>query len=116
MPYTLTAEQRTWLQSDLGVDATETVFTNAQLDDFYNRGGGDLKVALVYGLRYLYIRAARLFNYSAGSTSEQRSAVFKQLSEALKKAEKDAGMSGGPPQAGWFNLNSDPDWPETEDS
>jgi hypothetical protein len=105
---TLTADQLTDIQADLGIGTDESVFTDAELNRLYTRAGDDYAVAVVMAIRQLTMNAAKLNDYTAGQTSESKSQVFKNLKEMLVYWEEQAqgntqvrivGMSYVPPTA-----------------
>lgn len=87
MPLTLTTELLTDLQFDLGIDNTETVFTDDELNRLYNRASGVYYKTEVLAFRALLADAAKWTNYTEGQTSEDRSDRFKQVQAFLTYLE-----------------------------
>lgn len=89
---TLTDEQRTDLQADLGISGDESVFTNTELDRLYTRAASDYTATIVLALRQLLANASRLADYTAGQTSEKVSQIRDGLKDMLAYYESSVGM------------------------
>ena len=76
----LSADQLTDMQGDLGIDATESVFTDDELDRLYERASSDYGVAVYYGYRQLLADANKFHDYSLANTSVKRSQMRDHLS------------------------------------
>lgn len=83
MTLVLTSDQLTDMQGDIGINNTETVFTDAELNRLYNRAGGDYKLGVILAFDQLLASAAKWTNYTEGQTSEDRSDRFKQVMELV---------------------------------
>lgn len=73
---TLSADQLTDMQGDLGITADGTVFTDAELQRLYARTEEDYAGAVFLGWRQLMADTAKFFNYTAGQSKVERAAVF----------------------------------------
>lgn len=102
----LTSDQLSDMQADLGIGSDESVFTDAELNRLYTRADSDYSTAVVLAIRQLTMNAAKLNDYTAGQTSESKSQIFKNLKEMLAYWEEQAqantqvkivGMSFVPP-------------------
>jgi hypothetical protein len=107
----LTLTQRTDLQQDLGITASQAVFTDAQLDRLYERAGSVYELTVCLALDQLLMDAAKLNDYTAGASSEKKSQVFAQL-QAMRKvwglrasAVGAAGMGYGSLSGGVIDLD-----------
>jgi len=101
---TLTAEQRTDLQADLGISYDEAVFTDDELDRLYTRAAS-YDGAVVYALDQILMNAAKFNDYTAGSSSEKKSQVFAQLKMMREMWARRAGIGLGDLQAGVIDLD-----------
>jgi hypothetical protein len=108
MTYTMTAQQIADLRSDLALDA-DAVFTDVQIQRFYERADGGEAMTRVYCLRYLVSATASLVDYKAGSSSESASQIHQHYRGLLKQWEMEAGIGGVTIQVGTFGLNIDAD-------
>lgn len=81
---TLTTTQRADMQIDLGIDDTETVFTNAELDRFYTRAESDYDTAVYYGYRGILASTAKLHDYRVATSSESLSQVHTHIKDMVK--------------------------------
>lgn len=106
MPYTLSPAQLTDLRGDLDIPLTG-VFTDAELNRYYDRASGDYDTAKVYVLRALLASAAKLHDYKAAQSGESLNQVFDHLKYMLREAQADAGMGGAVMAVGNFGLNID---------
>lgn len=88
MTLTLTADQLTDMQFDLGINSSEDVFTDAELNRLFNRANGVYFKAIVIALRALMVDASKWVNYTEGQTQEERSDRFKQVQDALTYYEE----------------------------
>lgn len=79
MTLSLTSDQLTDFQGDVGIDATQTVFTDAELNRLYNRANGDYSLAVIMAFDQLLADSAKWVNYTEGQTQEDRSDRFKQV-------------------------------------
>lgn len=102
---TLTATQITDMRRDLGIGDDGTVFTDAELDRLYTRADSDYAVAMYYAIRQLMMDASKLNDYRAGSSTESKSQVFKQLQAMQKVWASEAGIGRGSLEAGVIDLD-----------
>lgn len=92
---TLTAAQITRMRRALGVQTDngesnyESVFTDADLQDYYDWADSNLTGALYYATRDLRTNAAKLYDYTAGQTSEKLSQVYRQLADMMEQFRVD---------------------------
>lgn len=86
----LTSDQLSDMQADLAITDDETVFTNEELERLYTRAEGDYDRALYFAWRQLRNNAAKLTDYTAGMTSEQRRQVFENLQKITDDYEREA--------------------------
>lgn len=89
---TLTDEQRSDLQGDLGITADESVFTDTELDRLYTRANSDYNGTIVLALRQLLANTAKMADYTAGQSSEKISQIHGNLSKMLAYYEDRVGM------------------------
>lgn len=76
---TLTPEQLADLQADLGIDDTEAVFTDAELQRLYDRAGSDHNLSVYYGWRQVLSASAKWVDYKVAQTSVSRSQAFDHI-------------------------------------
>lgn len=79
----LSADQITDMQGDLGVDNTESVFTDTELDRLYERSSSDYGLAVYYGYRQLLADANKFHDYSLANTSVKRSQMRTHLADMV---------------------------------
>lgn len=101
----LSADQLADFQADLGISSDESVFTDAELNRLYTRAEDDYDTAVALGIRQLMMDAAKLNNYTVGSSSEQKAQVFDHLKAMWEMWSKAAGIGGGALQAGVLDLD-----------
>lgn len=104
---TLTAQQRTDLQNDLGITNNQLVFTDAELDRNYTRQNSDYDKTLLLCWRQLYAQAVRLFKYTTGNTSEERQQIKSNIREQIDYLENRLGDAGGILRSGALVLMTD---------
>jgi hypothetical protein len=113
-----TDSQRARLRGDLGAPDDESVFTNAEIDDYFLRASeegytGDVAVfrrARLIALDQLLASNSKLVNYQQNEASEDLSDVFKHL-QALRKiyqADLDDAADGDKSAAKWGNTRRRP--------
>ncbi len=89
MTLVLTAEQLLDLQMDLDLvddpldPAYGDVFTDAELNRFYNRANGVYYKTVVLALRVLLVSSAKWANYTLGQSQEDRGERFQQVQATL---------------------------------
>ena len=87
----LSADQLTDFQADIGIGSDAAVFTDAELNRLYARASDDYDLAVAMAFEQLMSTAAKLNNYVAGSTAEEKSQVFAQLEKMADRWLKKAG-------------------------
>lgn len=80
---TLTAAQLADMQADLGIDATEAVFTDEELQRLYDRAADDYALAVYYGWRQLLGASAKYIDYKVAQTSISRSQAFQHIKDMV---------------------------------
>lgn len=94
MTLALSSDQLSDMQGDIGINNTETVFTDTELDRLYNRANGDYFLAVILAFDQLLADSAKFTNYTEGQTSEDRSDRFKQIMQLVDyKREQWRGMN-----------------------
>ena len=101
----LTSDQITDMRRDLGIGDDGTVFTDVELDRLYTRADSSYAKAMYYAVRQLLMDAAKLNDYTAGSSTEKKSQVFAQLKETLALWGAEAGVGRGQLEAGVIDLD-----------
>lgn len=102
---TLSSDQLSDMQGDLGISDNEAVFTDDQLHRLYTRADSDYELAMVYALDQLLMDAAKFNDYTAGSSTEKKSQVFAQLEKMRKLWAQRAGVGYGELGAGVIDLD-----------
>ncbi len=90
----LTSDQRTDMQGDLGIGMDESVFTNNELDRLYTRASEDYNTAVYLGVRQLLMSATKFHDYTAGMTKVEKSQVFDHLEKTLAMWKEEARVAG----------------------
>lgn len=122
MTFTMDSNQLADFRQDLDLPASPGVFTDAQLQRFYDRMGGDYDKATVLAWRALLASATKLHDYTAAQSSESMHQVRDGIVIALGLAEKRAGLLGAKISASTIGLNIDSttdnqsEWDGTEDT
>jgi hypothetical protein len=80
---TLTAEQLADLQADLGIDDSESVFTDEELQRLFDRAGDDYNLSVYYGWRQLLSASAKWVDYKVAQTSVSRSQAFDHIKDMV---------------------------------
>lgn len=80
---TLTATQLADMQGDLGIDNTEAVFTDEELQRLYDRAEDDYALAVYYGWRQLLGASAKYIDYKVAQTSISRSQAFQHIKDMV---------------------------------
>lgn len=103
----LTAQQLARMQRKLDIGSAETVFTDAELDDIYLEASYNFYGAIVIAVEEILMSVAKLHNYTAGQTKENKSEVFDHLLKihqlALSRSQSSnqvqiVGLRGVPPR------------------
>ena len=79
----LTIDQLGDLQGDLGIDDSECVFTNYELNRLYERANSDFNTAVYLGWRQIMADAAKFFSYSTWQTRVDKDKVFDHVAEMV---------------------------------
>lgn len=87
----LTTEQLADFQADLGIDDSEAVFADAELERLFTRAGEVYETAVYMALRQLLVASTKYVDYQVAQTKVSRSQVFSHLKEmaAYWQAESD---------------------------
>lgn len=80
----LTAAQTLDMLADLASGALNDVFTQIELDRFYERAGEDYNLAVYYGWREIAGNRAAWVNYRVAQTEVDRGDAFAHILEMLK--------------------------------
>lgn len=102
----LSTDQLTDLQGDLGITADEAVFTDDELNRLYARADSDYNTAVYLGYRQLLADANKFFDYTVGQASVKRSQVREHLFAMLKFWQEEARVAGD--QVRMVGLNQVP--------
>jgi len=79
----LTTTQITDMQGDLGIDSSEAVFTDDDLNRLFERASSDYSLAVYYGFRQLLASANKFHSYTAGYSREELQQVRAHLKDSL---------------------------------
>lgn len=101
----LSADQLADFQADLGISSDESVFTDDELGRLFTRASDDYDTAVALAVRQLMMDAAKLNNYTVGSSSEQKGQVFDHLKAMWEMWSAQAGIGGGALKAGVLDLD-----------
>lgn len=102
----LTAEQLADLQADLGIDDSEAVFTDADLERLFVRAGEVYPTAVYFAWRQLLAASTKYIDYRVAQTEEKRSQAYQHIKEMVahwKSEAEDATNTKGVAIAG-LNL------------
>lgn len=88
----LTTDQLADLQADLGIDDSEAVFTDAELERLFTRAGEVYETAVLYAWRQLLAASTKYIDYRVAQTEEKRSQVYQHIKDmvAYWQGESDA--------------------------
>lgn len=91
----LTSEQLSDFQGDLGIDDSEAVFTDAELERLFQRAGEVYPTAVWYAWRQLLAASTKYIDYQVAQTKESRSQVYAHIKEmvAYWQAESDKAVN-----------------------
>lgn len=81
---TLTAEQILDMLADLAAGDIGDVFTQDELQRFFDRAGDDYNLAVYYGWRQILANSASWIDYKVAQTSVSRSQAFDHILAMLK--------------------------------
>lgn len=79
----LTADQLADLQADLGIDDTEAVFTDDELERLFTRAGEDYPTAVYYAWRQLLAQSTKYIDYRVAQTEEKRSQAYQHIKDMV---------------------------------
>jgi hypothetical protein len=82
----LTAAQILDIRADLGIGASgaaDEVFTDAELNQLFDRAGDDYNLAVYYGWRQILSNAAAWVDYKVAQTSVSRSQAFQHIKDMV---------------------------------
>lgn len=79
----LTTDQLADLQADLGIDDSEAVFTDAELERLFARAGEDYPTAVYYAWRQLLAASTKYIDYRVAQTEEKRSQVYSHIKDMV---------------------------------
>lgn len=79
----LTSDQLADLQADLGIDDSEAVFTDAELERLFTRAGEDYPTAVYYAWRQLLAASTKYIDYRVAQTEEKRSQVYGHIKDMV---------------------------------
>lgn len=102
----MTPQQLLDMRGDLDIPLG-SVFTDTELNRYFDRANGSYDVTKVYVIKALMMSAAKLTDYKAGQSSESLSQVVTNLKIVLSDAESVAGLAGAITAVGNFGLNID---------
>lgn len=75
----LTAQQILDMQGDLAIGSDQSVFTDAELQQLFDRAGEDYSLAVYYGWRQILAGSAKWIDYKVALTSVSRSQAFDHI-------------------------------------
>lgn len=79
----LTAEQTLDMLGDLAAGAIDDVFTQVELQRFYDRAEGDYNLAVYYGWRQIFGESTKWVDYQVAQTKVSRSQAALRIKDAL---------------------------------
>lgn len=91
---TLTNDQLSDIQGDLGIGSDESVFTDDDLNRLYTRADGDYTTAVYLGYRQLLAQANKLHDYTVAQTRMSKAQVREHLRDMLAFWQNEARVSG----------------------
>lgn len=81
---TLTAAQTLDMLGDLAAGAVDDVFSQAELQRFYDRAEDDYNLAIYYGWRQIVANSTKWLNYTVAQTKLDRSTAAQQMNKMLE--------------------------------
>lgn len=81
---TLTPEQTLDMLSDLAAGDIDDVFSQTELQRFYDRAGDDYNLAVYYGWRQILANSAKWVNYRVAQTQVDRGEAFDHIYKMLQ--------------------------------
>jgi len=79
----LTTDQLADFQADLGVDDSEAVFTDVELNRLFDRAESDYNTAVFLAWRQLLAAATKYIDYRVAQTEEKRAQVFAHIQKMV---------------------------------
>jgi hypothetical protein len=104
---TLTTDQLSDLQADLGITDDESVFADAELNRLFTRAEEDYDLTVIYALRQMWRNAAKFTKYTQNASSEERQQIFDHLGKLLADAEGKYGLNDNVLEVGTIALGID---------
>lgn len=101
----LTSEQLSDLQSDLGIDDSEDVFTDAELERLYTRAGEVYESAVYMAWRQIWAQSVKYTDYRVAQTEMKRSQVGAHIEKMLAHWKAEADAASGVQGAAFVGLN-----------
>lgn len=80
---TLTTDQLSDMQSDLGIDDSEAVFTDAELERLFERADEVYASAVYMAWRQLLAASTKYIDYRVAQTEEKRSQVYQHIKDMV---------------------------------
>lgn len=103
----LTEPQTLDMLGDLAAGELDDVFSQAELQRFYDRAGNDYNLAVYYGWRQIFAAATKWVDYQVAQTKVSRSQAAARIKDALELWANESriasnqlqvlGMNGVPP-------------------
>ena len=79
----LTTDQLTDFQGDLGIDDSEAVFTDAELERLFERADEVYASAVYMAWRQLLAASTKYIDYRVAQTEEKRSQVYQHIKDMV---------------------------------
>lgn len=83
MAATLTADQTNDMLADLAAGALDDVFSQDELQRFYDRADGDYNLAVYYGWRQILANSAAWVDYQVAQTRVSKSQAFAHIRDMV---------------------------------
>lgn len=91
---TLTNDQRTDMQGDLGIGADESVFTDDELNRLYTRADSDYATAVYYAWRQIWANTAKFHDYTEAQTQVKKSQIHDHVKDMLAFWKDESRVAG----------------------
>ena len=112
---TLTTNQLSDMQADLGIGDDGAVFSDDELNRLYTRADGDYNSAVYLAWRQLMADASKFFDYTAGETEVKKSQVRAHIGAMVQFWKSEARQVGN--QVRMLGLNEiPPRWKDAPDT
>lgn len=79
----LTTDQLADFQADLGIDDSEAVFTDEELERLFTRASEDYPTAVYYAWRQLLAASTKYIDYRVAQTEEKRSQAYQHIKDMV---------------------------------